>query len=451
MTTGSMLLRITATSSNPATSAPGEFSFDTFPVKVGRSPECELTLPDENKYVSSRHAEISLSGTTLVLTDTSANGTYINAASAPVGRGNQTQLSNGDALSMGEFTLQISIQSSPTAVPTQSDDPFADISSAQPSPEIPGVQIADDSDPFAGLEDVSNDIALPKTDEHIDRLEDIGIGPSAWESQPDDPFTSSVGSSSADQMNVVGSQSSATEDDDWAGWIGSIPEQSTPPAQSTAKPVAAPPAPASAPAAVSMAGTPMEALLTAAGLQSSEFSGIDQATLAAHIGKILNRSTLSMMLLLRSRDEIKNAMRADVTLLGAKGNSPLQFSITPEDALKKLLTPSQDSGFADADKALDKGVSDIKIHQLAMLEAMRSALQIALSHFDPEVLEKHAKDSSPLASSLPLAREAKLWEQFQDRYNEIKSDAVDDFSDLFGRELRKAYERSVDNFKRSSD
>ena len=158
-----------------------------------------------------------------------------------------------------------------------------------------------------------------------------------------------------------------------------------------------------------------------------------------------------MMLLLRSRDEIKNAMRADVTLLGAKGNSPLQFSITPEDALRKLLTPSPASGFADSNKALEKGLNDIKIHQLAMLEAMRAALQIALSHFDPESIAERVRDTSPLASSLPLAREAKLWEQFQSRYNEIRREAVDDFSDLFGRELRKAYEKSVEDFKRQSD
>ena len=44
-----------------------------------------------------------------------------------------------------------------------------------------------------------------------------------------------------------------------------------------------------------------------------------------------------MILLLRSRDEIKNAMRADVTLLAANNNNPLKFSTSVESALEKIV------------------------------------------------------------------------------------------------------------------
>lgn len=444
-----MLLTITATSSNPSAPAGREYSFENFPVVIGRSDSCDLTLPDDNKYVSSRHAEVVLSGNDLLITDTSANGTFINNASAPVGRGNQTRLKNGDCVSMGEFALQINFQPSETTPAPQSDDPFAEISH---STDVAG----NADDPFAGLEDISTDRNTgPGRDDHNDRLEDKGIGPSAWESGTvDDPFTSSVPQqvkSDAKQQSPASQQTRAnnTDDDDWAGWVGSIPSNPIPVQASGSASASAAKSPFNADE--STPDHALDVLLQAAGLNPAEFSGIDQKVLGEHIGGILKKSTLSMMLLLRSRDEIKNAMRADVTLLGAQGNSPLQFSITAEDALRKLLTPSAASGFSDANNALDKGLQDIKIHQLAMLEAMRSALQVALSHFDPEILEKNTRDANPLASSLPLAREAKLWEQFQDRYNEIKRETVDDFSDLFGRELRRAYEKSVDELKRSSD
>ena len=430
-----------------------EFNSEKFPVLLGRSPSCDLTLPDENKYVSSRHAEISMSDGRLFITDISANGTFINNASTPLGNGNRAQLADGDCLTMGEFTLQISIQSQVQNTPGQSDDPFADVSHNKPQQTTSSTD-----DPFAGLEDiVPENNTSHKSDDHIDRLEDIGIGPSAWESGPvDDPFTSSFDEtpeSPANTPSVDASKQNIAQqenDDDWAGWVGSIPSNPAPPPAETPAPQTAP-AKSSVTANSSASQDALAALLQAAGLNAADFSGIDQTELGAHIGGILKKSTLSMMLLLRSRDEIKDAMRADVTLLGAQGNNPLQFSITAEDALRKLLTPSATSGFSDANKALDKGLQDIKIHQLAMLEAMRSALQIALSHFDPESLEKSTRDTNPLASSLPLAREAKLWEQFQDRYNEIKRETVDDFSDLFGRELRKAYEKSVDELKRRTD
>ena len=111
--------------------------------------------------------------------------------------------------------------------------------------------------------------------------------------------------------------------------------------------------------------------------------------------------------------------------------------------------PSETTGFESAEKAIEKGLQDIKIHQLAMLEAMRSALQIAMSQFDPASLEQYAKNNHPVTSNLPLASKAKLWELFQARYSEIKREAVDDFSDLFGRELRKAYEHSVGQLEES--
>ncbi len=491
-----MQLKIRANSSNPS-AAPGEERvFEQFPVVIGRAPGCTLVLPDENKYVSSQHAQISLANGTLTLTDTSANGTYINKTSTPIGRGNSTPLSNGDVLSMGEFDLQITIETYQGSAPTPLDDPFGDIPAATPVAPIagdpfgdiaaPGKPAATADDPFAGLEDVAAPgLSSLQSDEHIDRLEGIGIGPSAWETEsdaiPQDPFDALDPTPTATPGGDFGGESfqqpaaphpptaappaAASDDDDWAGWIGSLPSADTPPApQPAAQPAAhaAPPSAASLPtianpnitaAAPVASGSDeaLNALLRTAGLNPAEFSAIDRAALGTHIGGILKKSTQSMMLLLRSRDEIKNAMRADVTLLGAKGNSPLQFSLTAEDALKKLLTPSPTSGFSDANKAIDKGLQDIKIHQLAMLEAMRSALQIALSHFDPDTLQQRTRDSSPLASTIPLAREAKLWEQFQARYNDIKRETVDDFSDLFGKELRKAYEKSVNELKRNTE
>lgn len=431
-----------------------EYSFEKYPILIGRSSACDLTLPDENKYVSSNHAEITVSNQKFSLADTSANGTFINSADTPVGRGNTIVLSDGDIISMGEFSLHITI-TNPLELPDHSDNPFADAAHAAPSNQI-------SDDPFSSFEENAGTDSAPfKNNDHIDRLEDIGIGPSAWDTtstdQSNDPFAdfNQSPSNSKDSLyspdfntpssnNAASSKTTDDTDDDWAGWIGSIPTE-----EPDKAPLDQPPAGKSQsnPPVTQASDDVLNALLEGAGLNPNDFANTDRVALARHIGGILKNSTLSMMLLLRSRDEIKSAMRADVTLLAAQSNSPLQFSMSVEDALKKLLTPSASTGFSDANKAIDKGLQDIKIHQLAMLEAMRSALQIALSHFDPEELAQQSRDASPLASSLPLAREAKLWEQFQSRYNDIKRETVDDFSDLFGKELRKAYEKSVKELK----
>ena len=121
---------------------------------------------------------------------------------------------------------QISIQSQVQNTPSQSDDPFADVSHNKPQQTTSSTD-----DPFAGLEDiVPESNTSHKSDDHIDRLEDIGIGPSAWESGPvDDPFTSSFDEtpeSPANNPSVDASKQNIAQqenDDDWAGWVGSIP------------------------------------------------------------------------------------------------------------------------------------------------------------------------------------------------------------------------------------
>ena len=430
-------------------------SFEQLPISVGRSNKCDVVLPDKEKHVSSRHAELSLVDKILTVTDISSNGVFVNGNSVALGHGNSMGLSNGDTLHMGDFVVSVELRTDITATHAATD-PFS-----QPFPDDSPLSGVSSADPFDGLADMST-IAETDRDEQIDRLEDIGIGPSAWEADSnttEDPFADFLETAdptpNAPSPIPTSIPSQDTNDsDDWAGWLGELPDDvskkqvSKNPDVATNEPEQYEPAANIQPPEEAESDI-LSILLEAAGLDQQAFAHVDRRSLALHIGKILNRSTQGMMLLLRSRDEIKNAMRADITLLAPSGNNPLKFSTSVEAALESLMKPSATTGFDDAEKAIDKGLQDIKIHQLAMLEAMRSALHIALSQFDPKRLEQTARQSHPLASSLPLARQAKLWEQFQAQYSLIKSEAVDDFSDLFGRELRKAYESSVEQLENS--
>lgn len=438
---------------------PAEQTFNSFPIIIGRSQSCHLVLPDEKKYVSSQHAELRESGGQISLLDTSSNGTFLNGSADRINKGESMTIVSGDTLTMGSFKLQIVITEAPAspnaAAANANDDPFAD-----PFDESPAlVNPAAETDPF-DFDDTPVD-AKRSDAEHERRLDEMGIGPGAWDDKDD---ITPVGNNLPPPPSAsAGGQQSASDlsDDDWDGWLSDIPEPATPPAQvppvahdqhaSNAETVAnAIPHPT--PGVLQSANdASMQTLLRAAGLNPDEFAHVDSQQLANHAGKMLKSSVQGMMLLLRSRDELKNAMRAEMTLLGPTDNNPLRFSATVEDSLQKLLTPSATSGFTDANTAIDRALRDIKIHQLAMLEATRSALHIVLSHFDPELLEKNIREKSPLAANMPVAREAKLWEQFQTRYVEIKRDALDDFSDIFGRELRKAYEQSTKRLKQSID
>jgi predicted component of type VI protein secretion system len=59
------------------------------------------------------------------------------------------------------------------------------------------------------------------------------------------------------------------------------------------------------------------------------------------------------------------------------------------------------------------------------------------------VLEKRLANRSMLDSVLPANRKAKLWEQFENTFNEVSKEAEDDFEKLFSREFVKAYEAQI--------
>lgn len=426
---------------------PAKQIFESFPVIIGRDPACDVVLPDPSKYISSNHVELSLADDgRLIARDNSSNGTYINGSTDRVDPGRWVALGSGDVLTMGKFRLELTVLNAAGALSLQDTiDPNA-ATIAHRADSVAGLAPAN----AANTEQTTDTrpIGASGTGQHSagDSVNDRRKRPNPLDNLPPQSRIAEL-----DKKSQVASATSEEPSD-------SI-EPATPlelPPEPSAAPVQRPPPPAAqtAPAAPEPPlgdATEMATLLAAAGLDPAEFADIETHSLAAHAGVVLNRSINSMMLLLRARDELKNSMRAEMTLLAAQDNNPLRYSVSAEDSLRKLLSPNPVSGFTDAATALEQALRDIKIHQMAMLEATRSALNIVLSQFAPDALEETMRENNPLAANMPLAREAKLWLEFKNRYKDIKHDAMEDFSDIFGRELRKAYEQSVSNLRRSID
>jgi type VI secretion system FHA domain protein len=78
---------------------------------IGRSSENDWVLPDDMRYVSSRHARIVFHQGRYILQDTSSNGTYINDNERPLGSQNPHELRTGDVLRIGEYHVQVLIDS----------------------------------------------------------------------------------------------------------------------------------------------------------------------------------------------------------------------------------------------------------------------------------------------------------------------------------------------------
>ncbi|MGH1440899.1 MAG: type VI secretion system-associated FHA domain protein [Cellvibrionaceae bacterium] len=78
---------------------------------IGRESNCDLTLDCDEKIISRQHARITKIGETFTLTDTSANGTYLNNQSQPLGNGNSVDIHNNDLIRLGDYILKVTLNS----------------------------------------------------------------------------------------------------------------------------------------------------------------------------------------------------------------------------------------------------------------------------------------------------------------------------------------------------
>lgn len=195
----------------------------------------------------------------------------------------------------------------------------------------------------------------------------------------------------------------------------------------------------------------LEALLAGAGLrelppgfaaQPHAHRQLDEQTMQ-RIGNLLRLFSQGAIDLLTTRTTLKKEMRSAMTVIAAQGNNPLKFSPDATTALMHLLAARTLRGFMAPEAAVQDAMNDLVAHQVGVISGMRAALQGLLQRFQPAELEGRLSSRSVLDSMLPMNRKAKLWEQFENTFNEVSKEAEEDFDALFSREFVRAYEEQI--------
>ncbi|HTW70711.1 MAG TPA: type VI secretion system-associated FHA domain protein TagH [Acetobacteraceae bacterium] len=218
-----------------------------------------------------------------------------------------------------------------------------------------------------------------------------------------------------------------------------------PPAAAPAPAAVPPPAQASA-AAHAPAPSPADAarlaaaFLDGAGVPDLNLGADPEAAMRA-AGAVFRAFVEGLRQVLISRATIKNEFRVEQTMLRARDNNALKFSVTTEDALMALLQPNR-PGYLPPLKATQEAFDDVRGHELAVMAGMQTALMSLLRRFEPGALEKRLAPGM-LGSLLPAARKARTWELFCTTYKDIAREAEGDFQSVFGREFARAYDEQV--------
>ncbi|TKJ57059.1 type VI secretion system-associated FHA domain protein TagH [Pseudomonas viridiflava] len=484
-----MSLCLTITSYHKIT--PGqcpEKSMDMGVMAIGRGQENDWVLPDPERLVSQKHCVIQYKDGRYYLTDYSTNGVELVNAGVRLRRGNSEPLADGEIIRIGEYEIQVRIDSAVQMVDigaagVDSSNSFEALmgrqsapaptpspSSAFSSPPVTAqFQGGSAQDTFPDLFDFlsPSSIAPPTQPDHVPAEQHDFRAPAPL-AKPVPVVSPAPAPAPAPAAGLI--------PDDWDPFAD-IAKPSVPPAAPrpqeafvpapvtpvVIEPVSVAPEPVQTPPPVtppaiephqvqaSVSGQPdlLQAFLRGAGLDQLRIDNAQAEAQMHDIGRSYRLMVEGLIDVLRARSSLKSEFRMQQTVIGPVENNPLKFAPNADEAMLLLLRHGN-RAFMGPEQAVTDSFDDLRAHQLAVMAGVQAAIKHLLKRFEPAELEaRMGAPSNGLSSLFSGSRHAQYWQQFTALYSNITREAEDDFQDLFGREFSRAYEEHSARIRRS--
>jgi len=210
--------------------------------------------------------------------------------------------------------------------------------------------------------------------------------------------------------------------------------------QPAPRPAAPPATPAPQPAAPGSAATGdalLRAFMEGAGLQQVP-PDLDPAQAMRTLGASSRAIVSTLARLLEARRLLKGEFRITQTVVGARENNPLKFSVD-EAELMLVLLGSVRPGFQRGEAAVWDAGRDLEAHQLAMLAAFRAVLDAVFARLAPDAVAS-SEEAGFFGRLLPQARDAALWERYTKTYGDLRQDIGNTLAGRLGQIFAEAYE-----------
>ena len=410
----------------------GEFS-------IGRGKDNQWVVADPDRHLSKKHCQFTYGVGEWELQDFSTNGTFLNQASDPIGKGASQKLRHGDRVKFGLYEIEVIIDEEE---PARERDDF--LAHHDPSPSRSEVRPYQDArlPSSASMLDSPNSPILPAD---FDPL-----APNA------EPFSGPTDSDHAPALQSAFRPPApvAIIPDDWDVDLPAAaprpqsarPQQAERPPEDAAPAPARserrPPAPAAAPpppAEVPDDGAVIAAFLRGVALSDAKLT--DPEKTLERIGAAVRASVTGLRQTLMARASIKDEFRIEQTMIRPSGNNPLKFSLDDDDALATLLGIGRRGGMP-ADEAIAEAFDDLRMHELATISAMQAAVRVLLAQFAPEIIEQKAGGGG--LQIHPAQKKAKAWDAFGQLHKSVTQALSDDFDSVFGKAFARAYEQAIE-------
>ncbi|MEM6636294.1 MAG: type VI secretion system-associated FHA domain protein TagH [Pseudomonadota bacterium] len=397
---------------------PTSYSTDGDAFEVGRDPAMDWTLPDDTRFISSRHLEVKFRGGAYWMTDCSTNGTYRLGEQSRIN--SPLQLHNGDRFQIGEYVVLITLaaEAQPAAAPPDfraaAAPPMAPSAPQPPVAPMPGLGGAPGSgDPWSVGGPTPTPVAIDDVVPDARPRRDIFDG---------DFIETPAGSPVPSPAPGIGAPPS-----------GLPPAAAAGPAAGSAG--LAPSAPAAYP--TSMPEAFLAQVCQGAGLPPDVFHGADTSQLGYEIGQVLRIAAENTMALLAARAAAKTSVKSGKrTMIGATDNSPLKFLPDATQALDAMFFHKR-PGYMDGVAAFQDAFSDVKTHQAGVYAAIQPALARLLEDLSPEAIEER------VGGGIMGSKKARAWETFVQRWDAKTHPYENGMLDVFLAYFAEAYEAAA--------
>ena len=399
--------------------------------QIGRAPDNDWVLPDEERYVSGYHASVALHRGRWVLTDRSSNGTYVNGAPKPLPTHTTYPLKDGDRLRIGDYEIAVRIT------------PEADF---PPNEHLPAV---DDSHngAFATMThgDIGAELDLPSLLADATPPPDDEAEPLPFPAPNDEnPALRAEGTlTAADVARLL----SAPDDPPASAGAETPPPASAAPSVPVVA-VAASPVAASAPAASRAAEgngpaglkAAAELLLRSAGLDPSAIAGEDPAHVLSVAGQLLREMTLGLGAAVRASSDVPNSLATTAI----RSVNPLAMADGVNDSLARLLTRRTQRHSGPVDTVRD-GFGELRRHEQALHQATREALEEYLGMFAPGALTEQFDRVLERSATPGVSPRARYWDMYGDLYRVLVQPSETGLPHAFAERYTRAYQSAREN------
>ena len=187
----------------------------------------------------------------------------------------------------------------------------------------------------------------------------------------------------------------------------------------------------------------VSAFLRGAGLDPQSVS----PEMAIILGQIVRSVAQGMIDVLGARAEFRSQFHLPLTRVRASQNNPLKFAPTAEEALTAMLRPRA-RGYMQPLEAFEDAFDDIRFHLLATLAGMRAGFESMLKRLDPKSLREQSDRHYPGILAY-FGAKRRYWNRYVDLFEEMAGNADAVFQKMYGEEFSVAYERQLEELKRS--